>query len=152
MGFHRRLSAVTRVHTPTRRDPATGERVPVRIADSVAIAAELESGAVGAYHLCGVARWGPEDRVDLIGTAGWLSYDWGRDLVSGAKGEAKQAQPIPVPDEVRRDWTAEGDFVHAIRTGAAVEPSFADGVKYMEFTEAVYRSAESGTAVPLPLP
>jgi predicted dehydrogenase len=152
VGFHRRLSAVTRVHTPSRRDPATGEQVSVRIAESVAIAAELESGAVGAYHLSGVARWGPEDRVDLIGTDGWLSYDWSRDVVSGARGDTKQAQPIPVPEEIRRAWTAEGDFVHAIRTGAPVEPSFADGVKYMEFTEAVYRSAESGAAVSLPLP
>lgn len=151
VGFHRRLSAVTRVHTPTRRDPATGDMVPVRIAESVAIATELENGAAGSYHLSGVARWGPEDRVDLIGTDGWLSYDWSRDQVSGAKGDAKQPQPIPVPDEIRRDWTAEGDFIHAIRTGTAVEPSFADGVKYMEFTEAVYRSAETGAAVSLPL-
>jgi predicted dehydrogenase len=152
VGFHRTVSAVTRVHTPTRRDPATGESVPVRIAESVAIAAELESGAVGAYHLSGVARWAPEDRVDLIGIEAWLSYDWSRDVVSGARGDAKQPQPIPVPDEIRRDWTAEGDFIHAIRTGAPVEPSFADGVKYMEFSEAVYRSAEAGAAVSLPLP
>jgi predicted dehydrogenase len=151
-GFHRKVSAVTRVHTPERRDPATGAMVPVRIADSVAIAAEMENGAVASYHFSGVARWGPEDRVDLIGTRGWLSYDWGKDEVAGASGEAKEAQPFPVPDELRRAWTAEADFIRAIRTGSAVEPSFADGVKYMEFTEAVYRSAESGSAVTLPLP
>ena len=121
--------------------------VPVRIAESVAIAAELENGAVGSYHFSGVAPWAPEDRIDLIGTRGWLSYDWGKDEVSGASGDATQTRPIPVPDELRRDWTAEADFIQAIRTGAAVEPSFADGVKYMEFTEAVYRSAESGRRV-----
>jgi predicted dehydrogenase len=32
-GSHRRVSAITRVHTPERRDPATGATVPVRIAD-----------------------------------------------------------------------------------------------------------------------
>jgi len=152
VGCHRKVSAITRVHTPERRDPATGAMVPVRIAESVAIAAELENGAVGSYHFSGVAPWAPEDRIDLIGTRGWLSYDWGKDEVSGASGETKQARPIPVPDELRRDWTAEADFIRAIRTGGAVEPSFADGVKYMEFMEAVYRSAESGSAVTLPLP
>ncbi len=152
VGLHRKVAAVTRVHTPTRFDPTTGEPAPVRIADSVAIAAELESGAAASYHFSGVARWGPEERIDLIGTQGWLSYDWNRDEVRGATGEMKTTEPIPVPAALRRDWTAEADFVHAVRTGSPVEPSFADGVKYMEFTEAVYRSAETGTTVSLPLP
>ena len=84
VGCHQKVSAVTRVHTPERRDPSTGAMVPVRIAESVAIAAELENGAVGSYHFSGVAPWAPEDRIDLIGTRGWLSYDWGKDELSGA--------------------------------------------------------------------
>jgi predicted dehydrogenase len=152
VGFHRKLSAVTRVFTPERRDPATGAMVPVRIADAVAIAAELESGAAASYQFSGVAPWAPVDQVDLSGAQGWLSYDWSRDQVTGASADDPKPHVIPVPADVRRDWTAEGDFIHAIRTGAAVQPSFADGVKYMEFTEAVYRAAESGVTVQLPLP
>jgi predicted dehydrogenase len=152
IGLHRKVSATTRIHTPARRDPSSGEMVPVRIAESVAIAAELESGAVACYHFSGVTPWAPEDRIDLLGTRGWLSYDWSKDELSGASGQSKQAQPIRVPEELRRDWTAEADFIHAIRSRGPVWPSFADGVKYMEFTEAVYRSAESGSAVSLPLP
>ena len=124
----------------------------MRIAESVAIAAELECGAVGAYHFSGVAPRGPEDRVELAGTRGWLSYDWSRDELRGALGERKEPEVIPVPDSLRRDWTAEGDFIAAIRDDGTVWPSFADGVKYMEFTEAVYRSAESRRIVELPLP
>jgi predicted dehydrogenase len=152
VGPHRKLAAITRVHIPERREPATGAMVPVRIADSVAIAAELASGAVASYHLSGVARWGHEDRIDLIGTNGWLSYDWSRDELRGASGDQKQPEVIPVPPDLRRDWTAEANFIEAICTGSPVEPSFADGVRYMEFTEAVYRSAESGATVELPLP
>jgi predicted dehydrogenase len=151
VGKHRKVAALTRVFTPGRRDAATGAMTPVRIADAVAVAAELENGALATYHFSGVTPWGPSDRIDLLGNAGWLSYDLGRDEVSGATGDQKEARPIPVPPEVRRDWSAEGDFVQAIRTGAPVWPSFADGVPYMEFTEAVYRSAESGAAVTLPL-
>jgi predicted dehydrogenase len=152
VGAHRKVAAVTRVQTPMRRDAATGEMVPVRIADSVAIAAELANGAAASYHFSGVARWGPEDRIDLIGTDGWLSYDWSRDELHGATGDMKKPELIAVPADLRRTWTAEGDFIEAIRTGGMVEPSFADGVRYMEFTEAVYRSAESGRVVELPLP
>jgi predicted dehydrogenase len=126
--------------------------VPVRIAESVAIAAELECGAVGGYHFSGVAPRGPEDRVELAGTRGWLSYDWSRDELRGTLGEQKVAEVIPVPESLRRDWTAEADFVAAIQDGGTVWPSFADGVRYMEFTEAVYRSAKRGRIVELPLP
>ena len=46
----------------------------------------------------------------------------------------------------------EEEFVNAIR---GLEPvthtSFEDGVRYMEFTEAVTRSAQSGKKVHLPL-
>jgi predicted dehydrogenase len=117
----------------------------------VAIAAALECGAVGAHHFSGVAPRGPEDRVELVGTRGWLSYDWSRDELRGALGEQKTAEVIPIPDNPRRGWTAEADFIAAIRNGDAVWPSFADGVQYMEFTEAVYRSTESGRIIELPL-
>jgi predicted dehydrogenase len=152
VGFHRKVAAVIRIHTPERRDPATGAMVSVRIADSVAIAAELENGAAASYHFSSVSRTGLVERIDLIGTRGWLAYDWNKDEVTGASGEAKEPRPIPVPSELRRDWTTEDDFVEAIRTSATVEPSFADGVRYMEFTEAVYRSAERGAVIQLPLP
>jgi predicted dehydrogenase len=152
VGGHRKVSALTHVHTPERRDPETEAMVPVRIAESVVIAAELESGALASYHFSGLTPRAPEDRLDLLGTHGFLSYDWNRDQVSGASGGQKEVEPIPVPSELRRDWTAEADFIHAIRSQGPVWPSFADGVKYMEFTEAIYRSADSGTVVSLPLP
>ena len=46
----------------------------------------------------------------------------------------------------------EEEFINAIRGKEQVtHTSFEDGVKYMEFTEAVTRSAESGQSVNLPL-
>jgi predicted dehydrogenase len=46
----------------------------------------------------------------------------------------------------------EEEFVGAIRGQEKIQlTTFADGVKYMEFTEAVHRSADSGRAISLPL-
>ena len=46
----------------------------------------------------------------------------------------------------------EEEFISAIRGREEVtHTSFEDGVKYMEFTEAVTRSAQTGKAVSLPL-
>jgi hypothetical protein len=46
----------------------------------------------------------------------------------------------------------EADFVSAVRNGTPVFPSFADGVDYMEFVEAVGRALERRETVTLPLP
>ena len=59
---------------------------------------------------------------------------------------------IEVPPEKRLAWDVEAEFIGAIRRERRVEFSdFATGVQYMEFTEAVARSAASGAAVMLPL-
>ena len=58
-----------------------------------------------------------------------------------------------VPPERQGGWRVEADFVDAIRDGRPVtHTSFADGVKYMEFTEAVAISRAAGRRVELPLP
>jgi predicted dehydrogenase len=44
------------------------------------------------------------------------------------------------------------EFIEAIRgKGTITQTTFEDGVKYMEFTEAVARSAAEGRAIALPL-
>ena len=59
---------------------------------------------------------------------------------------------MDVPHEQRGSWRVEEEFVNAIRGLERVRLSdFATGVRYMEFTEAVARSMQSGQAVSLPL-
>ena len=59
---------------------------------------------------------------------------------------------IVIPPEKQGDWRVEEEFINAIRGLETVtHTSFEDGVKYMEFTEAVTRSAQAGTRIFLPL-
>lgn len=148
-GPHRRVTALLRTHTPERRDPDTGEMARVRHAESVAIAAELANGALGTYSFSGVAQNAPANTIQLYGTAGTLVYNLDTDEVLGARADETGLRPLPLGDEAR-EWTVEADWIRAILHGGPVEPSFADGVAYMEFTEAVYRSAETGRAIALP--
>ena len=46
--------------------------------------------------------------------------------------------------------TTDAEFVRAILHGGSVEPDFEEGVRYMEFTEAVAKSAHTGRVVTLP--
>jgi hypothetical protein len=74
------------------------------------------------------------------------------DRLWGARAGEKELREIPVPPEQEYAWHVEEEFVAAIRGEQAVQfTDFATGVRYMEFTEAVARSAASGEAVELPL-
>jgi predicted dehydrogenase len=151
MGPHRAVSAILKTYTPQRRDPETGELREVRIAESVAIVAELANGAIGSYSFSGVARFAPHNTIQLYGTEGTLLYDLETDELRGARAGEPEARPIPIPPELVREWTVEADFIRAIREGARVEPSFQDGLLYTELTEAVYRSQATGRVMALPL-
>lgn len=151
MGPHRAVAAILKTHTPQRKDPTTGEMREVRIAESASIAAELENGAIGSYSFSGVTRFAPHNTIQLYGSEGTLIYDLDTDEIRGARVGDPHAELIPIPADLVREWTVEADFIQAIRDGKPVEPSFQDGLRYMEFTEAVYRSHANGVRIQLPL-
>lgn len=87
-------------------------------------------------------------RVGVIGAEGTLKLDLaaGR-LLGGQRGDEDLAE-IEVPAAKRGAWRVEEEFVNAIRGLEEVKlTSFAEGVRYMEFTEAVNRSLTSGATV-----
>src|SRR5438094_791216 len=60
----------------------------------------------------------------------------------------KALSEIPIPAERRIGWRVEEEFINAIRGKEKVSrTTFEDGVRYMEFTEAVWKSAAGGQAV-----
>jgi hypothetical protein len=61
-------------------------------------------------------------------------------------------EELAILPEKARSWRVEAEFVEAIRGGGpVVMTDLATGVMYMEFTEAVARSAARGEPVNLPL-
>jgi predicted dehydrogenase len=150
------LRVLAQVHAfiSSRIDPESGVRRPVGTPDSVQVLAVLEGGARAIYHFSGVAPVGQRMDVYLYGSEGVLHYDLLHDRLFGASRRRGQQEleEIPIPPEKARAWRVEADFVDAIRGGAPIRlTDFATGVGYMEFTEAVARSARHGEAVELPL-
>jgi predicted dehydrogenase len=151
-----RVLAQGHAFIPTRVDPESGARRPVGTPDSLQVLTVLEGGARAVYALSGVTPFGQEAAIELFGSDGVLRYDLLSDRITGAsrtRGAAGAAlEEIPIPPEKERAWRVEADFVDAIRHGAAVRfTDFATGLAYMEFTEAVARSARTGVAIDLPL-
>lgn len=150
LGYHRRVHAIAKVHYPKRARPGTDDVADVRIADSIGFATEMECGAVSTWHFTGVTHHPQTDRFEIHGSEGTLIVNVARAEILGAR-RGEDLRPIPIPPDEVRMWSAEADFVRAIRDGGAVSPDFTEGLKYMELTEAVYRSAKEGRAIDLPL-
>ncbi len=154
-----RVLAQVHAFLPSRIDPESGVRRPVGTPDSVQVLAVLENGARATYHFSGVTPFGQGMGIHLYGTEGVLHYDLQTDRIRGASlkhghraGKADELVEIPIAPEKAGGWRVEEEFVAAIRTGSPVRfTDLATGVAYMEFTEAVARSAQQEEPVELPL-
>ncbi len=144
--------ARTRIYTSQRRDPETGAMVTVDVPDHVNIVADLACGAQATYEFSAACGLAPASGAWLFGSKGTLHYDQASDKLFGGRQGEKALQEITiVPGKVGK-WRVEEEFVGAIRGQEEIRlTTFTDGVKYMEFTEAVHRSAASGQVVSLPL-
>ncbi len=154
-----RVLAEVHAFIPTRIDPESGVRLAVGTPDHVQALALLKNGARVAYQFSGVTTFGQSSRITFYGSDGVLCYDLLDDRIYGinrgkerSSARLDEMAEIPIPPEKAGGWRVEAEFVASIRNKEPVRfTDFASGVAYMEFTEAVARSAQTGVAVPLPL-
>ncbi len=145
-GDEKSVLAHGRIFTESRTDPDTGSARRVDVPDSLAVIAEMRSGATAVYHLSGVARDGGPIRIEMHGTAGSFVLEEGRSRVR-CRGE-DAPRPLDISPERRGGWQVEADFIAAVRGERPVSrTSFADGLKYMLFTDAVQESLRTGRRV-----
>ncbi|MFQ5532775.1 MAG: Gfo/Idh/MocA family protein [Candidatus Methylomirabilales bacterium] len=146
-----RVMAMTKVCVPQRRD-AGGVLRTVTVPDHVDIVANLACGAIAHLRFSAVTGLAPANQVWLFGDEGTLRLDTATLKLSGGRSRDKELKEIAIPKEKQVGWRVEEEFINAIRGQEQVTRTrFEDGVKYMEFTEAVIRSAQSGQAISLPL-
>ena len=147
LGPARRVNALTRIAVPRRKD-ATGAWQEVRVPDHVEILATLDRGAVAHMRFSTVTALAPPSEVWIFGTEGTLRIEADAKRLSGGRRGDKELREIPIPAERRIGWRVEEEFVNAIRGLEKItRTTFDDGVRYMEFTEAVAGSAASGQGV-----
>jgi predicted dehydrogenase len=137
--------AYTTFHTRPTEDGGVGK---VDRPDTVSAIGELERGGVSTFVFSTVVHHASPNTIELYGSDGSIKYVMGADHIMAGKAGDAQLTRIDIKPEEWRNWTVEQDFVTAARNGNRTpEPSFDDGVKYMRFTEAVFKSAASGRAV-----
>jgi predicted dehydrogenase len=152
LGDYSRVTALTQTVYP-ERSTRDGGRAPVDRPDALSAVATLENGALATFLWSGVARHAGPNFIEIYGDDGTLRYEIPNGeapgKILGAKAADAEPREIPIPPEEARPWTAEADFIEAVREGRPASPTFEDGLKYMAMTEAIFRSAEQGRTVDL---
>ena len=149
IGEATRIMAMGRTFVKMRPD-AEGVMRAVRIPEHIDVVGELACGAQLHIQVSTVAGLAGAPEVYVFGSDGTLRFS-GNKLYGGQKGDTELSE-IDIPDTEAGGWRVEEEFVNAIRGEEVItHTDFDTGVKYMEFTEAVTRSMQSGTAITLPL-
>ena len=145
-----RVMAMTKVNVPQRLDE-NGLRHTVTVPDHVDILFQLANGAQGHMRVSNVTGLAPGSEAWLYGSEGTIHLDQQLRVWGGRRGD-RELKEIPNPEEKQYSWQVEQEFVESIRNGKPVlRTPFNVGVHYMEFTEAVTRSAQTGQGIALPL-
>ncbi len=145
-----RVTAMGQTFAKLRRDAQTGLLRAVQVPEHLDVVAEMVCGAQAHFMISSIAGLSGGPEAWLFGSQGTLRFADGL-LAGGQRGDSALL-PIQIRPEDQGGWRVEEEFVASIHTGATVTRTNADdGVKYMEFTEAVGRSIAEGRTVALPL-
>ena len=149
------VSANAQIRVPHRRG-WDGNRYDMTIPDQLDIIYSTGAGTNVNLSVTTVSgTFVPPTEIWLYGTEGTIhiaTSGLGNDpVVSGARKGDDKMSVIEVPAEKRGDWRVEEEFINAIR---GIEPitrsNFTDSLKYMEFTDAIQESWQTGKRVYLP--
>src|SRR5215468_9750710 len=147
VGPARRIMAMSKVAVPRRKDEK-GVSHEVKVPDHVDILATLGSGAVAHLRFSAITGLSPAPQAWIFGSEGTLRIEADAKRLSGGRRSDKELREISIPAEKRVGWRVEEEFVNAIRGREKVtHTNFEDGVRYMEFTDAVTKSAQTGQAI-----
>jgi predicted dehydrogenase len=150
IGEATQIAVMGKTFVKQRLDTEKGIMRTVRIPEHIVVMAEMACGAQMTITVSSIMGENPTSRITLFGSQGTLRFDDGK--LYGRKQGEDELQKISIPTEESGEWRVEEEFVSSIRgTEIVTHTTFDDGVKYMEFTEAVARSMSEQRMVSLPL-
>ena len=150
LGRANRVMAMSKVHVPYRQS-ASGEPTSVTIPDHVDVLSELANGAQLHMRASETTGLSTGNQTWIHGTEGTIYVDRRQNVFAGRRGDS-ELTAVPNPQADQAFYRVEEEFINTIRGVEEITMApFETGVHYMEWTEAVYRSSQSGQAVSLPL-
>ncbi|MCZ2108337.1 MAG: Gfo/Idh/MocA family oxidoreductase [Dehalococcoidia bacterium] len=145
IGDAKRLTASGRVFI-RERPGSDGGTATVDIPDTVTVTGELANGAHFTYRVSSVAAGAPDNGINIFGATGTIRWLPGDTATMARHGEP--FTPIDPDPGTDRGWRVEADFVDSVRNGTPIRlTSFEDGVRYMRFVDAAWRSINEGRTI-----
>jgi predicted dehydrogenase len=123
----------------------------VIVPDMVTILCTFESGAEGVLEFSGINALASNDRLEVYGDMGAMSYDFGTDKVLAGKDGDRALHEVELTPDLEGEWSVEDDFLAAVKSRGRMRPrpTFEDGVAYMRVVQAVADSRASNEWVPI---
>ena len=138
VGEASRVMAMGQTFAPMRPDDEDNLRA-TDVPDHLDVVAEMVCGAQLHIGLSQVSGFAPGTTLAIYGSEGTLQFTGGQ-LYGGQKSSAG-LEPISIPEREKGGWHVEEEFIGAIRgTEPVSHTTFESGLKYMMFTEAVWKS------------
>ena len=146
-----KVSAMTKVCVRQRLDE-NGVMRAVSVPDHINVICQMACGAQADLSWSSVSGLQKGNELWLLGTEGTLNLRGAPNVLYGGRKGDTELSEIPIPAENKGAWRVEEEFINAIRGEEQITRTpFDVGVQYMEFTEAVARSSQTGQAISLPL-
>ncbi|MEP6637718.1 MAG: Gfo/Idh/MocA family oxidoreductase [Chloroflexota bacterium] len=145
LGQPEAVTAVTRLGPAER--PGPDGPVAADVPDHVVALIDYPDDVTAVVEMSARTNAVTSDHATIHGSDGSLVVDLGAKRLELVRAGGTR-DPVAIRDEDRVGWTAEVDFVSAIRGGSpGTLTDFATGLGYMAFLEAVHRSAASGCRI-----
>lgn len=138
------VQAIGKTVVKTRKDQSGNVR-SIRIPDHIEVSAQMDCGAIGRFTISRVCGFAGPASLTVYGSEGTMRFS--DDLLEAGK-RSDSMSLISVPQELQEQWNVEQEFIDAVRGLAPVKKTtFDDGLRYMEFTQAVSDSLTTRAAV-----
>lgn len=145
-----KVTARGKIFTKTRTNEK-GESHSIQVPEHIDVLADFASGAQLHLQESTITPLrSAEEGIRITGSDGILLFRGG--ILSIAKRGDSQFRPLTLSPDRVGSWRVEEEFIRAIRGQEPItHTTFEDGLRYMEFTEAVHHSMKEEKAIALPL-
>jgi predicted dehydrogenase len=137
--LQRWLGDITGVYARGKILHASRQGYDVIVPDLLTILCKFENGAEGVLEFGGINALAPNDRLEVYGETGTMTYDFGTETLQAGRVGDRDLHVMEVPPELEGEWHVEDDFMAGVKSKGRVRPhpDFEDGVRYMRVVQAV---------------
>ena len=144
------VAAITKLYNP-KVVFEDGSSKLATVPDHAEVICELDSGITAHLKSSDVVGLASSQLL-IFGTDGMLKFDYDSKTLYGKQKIEKSLYQIEIPGQAETEFDVADRFIDAIMGNIDVShTTFEEGVKYMEFTEAVSVSYKYGETINLPL-